>query len=60
MKTIPTSLECPAGTKISIQLVRYGREAPSEQVVMAIVMIMAMVMIMVMKFMTMNTTTLKW
>ena len=56
MKTIPSSLECPAGTKISIQLVRYGREAPSEQVVMAIVMVMAMVMIMVMKFMT----TLKW
>ena len=27
------SLECPAGSKVSIQLVRYGREAPSEQVV---------------------------
>jgi len=26
------SLECPAGSKIAIQLVRYGREAPSEQV----------------------------
>jgi len=26
------SLECPAGSKVSIQLVRYGREAPSEQV----------------------------
>ena len=26
------SLECPAGTKISIQLVQYGRSAPSAQV----------------------------
>ena len=26
------TLECPAGTKVSIQLVRYGREAPSHQV----------------------------
>ena len=25
-------MECPAGSKIAIQLVRYGREAPSEQV----------------------------
>ena len=30
---IITSLECPTGSKISIQLVRYGREAPSEQVI---------------------------
>lgn len=26
------SLECPTGTKISIQLVQYGRSAPSAQV----------------------------
>jgi len=26
------SLECPAGTKVSLQLVRYGRDTPSEQV----------------------------
>lgn len=26
------SLECPSGTKISIQLVQYGRSAPSNQV----------------------------
>ena len=26
------SLECPSGTKISIQLVQYGRSAPSSQV----------------------------
>ena len=26
------ALECPRGTKVSLQLVRYGREAPSEQV----------------------------
>ncbi|TRY67048.1 hypothetical protein TCAL_07819 [Tigriopus californicus] len=25
------SLECPSGTKISIQLVQYGRSAPSNQ-----------------------------